>query len=89
MVDLVKLGREFLGPSTFSEILGKIVFSQRIRQGLEQDELAEKSKVEPKIIYRIEGGSGFLTSDFEKVIKALDLSVKDIGEAIISVAKEE
>lgn len=67
MTNLIKMRREFFGPTTFSDILGQIIFSQRIRQGLKQDELAEKVNVEPQIIYRIEGGSGFSTNDFEWV----------------------
>lgn len=81
--------KEFsFGTTSFSDVLGSIVFSYRIKQGLEQSELAEKSNVELKIIHRIEGGSSCLTSDFEKVMNALDLNLMDIGEAIVSVAKK-
>lgn len=79
--------KEFsVGETTFPDILGSIVFSQRIKQRLEQSELAAKSNVELKVIHRIEGGGGCLTSDFEKIMRALDLNLKDIGEAIVSGA---
>jgi ribosome-binding protein aMBF1 (putative translation factor) len=87
MADLVKLIRELLGPPTFLDIVGSIVFSQRMRQGLQQDELAEKANVDIKTIHRLEGGSSVETKELEKVLLALRLSLKDIGEAIIFLSR--
>jgi len=64
---------------TMAESFSDIVFSYRVRQGLTQQQLANKAEVAVKTIHRIEGGSGGITdTTYEKVFKALDLNWQDV-----------
>ena len=60
---------------TIAEAFSDIVFSYRVRQGLTQQQLANKAEVAVKTIHRIEGGSRDITdATYEKVFKALDIN---------------
>lgn len=88
MADLVALSRKILGPRNFSEELGRIIFAYRMKRGLTQSELATKAEVDPTVIYRIEGGSNCSNEDFQKVVTALALTNKMIGESLVELSEE-
>ena len=63
---------------TMAESFSDIAFSYRVRQGLTQQQLADKAEVDVNTIHRIEGDSGSITDiTYKKVFKALDLNWKD------------
>lgn len=84
MKDLLRLGYEFLGEPSLSDVIGIIVFAKRLENRLDQNDLAKMADVEPRIIHRIEGGSSVEIKDLEKVLKSLNLSKKELGKLIVS-----
>lgn len=77
-----------LAPSgdQFSEGFADIVFSYRIRSGLTQQQLAEKSNVSIKSIQRIEGGSGGVSNiTYKSVLRSLNI---DYEEALDFIKKK-
>ncbi|MBE1555653.1 helix-turn-helix domain-containing protein [Sporosarcina limicola] len=64
-----------------SAVYGHIIFSERIQKGYTQPKLAELSGVSIKTISRAEGGVDNLGLDaYEKLFKALDLSMSDVAK---------
>lgn len=77
----LKEAREGLTP-----VYGQIIFACRVEKGYSQEQLAELANVDSEIIYRIEGGYDSLpTSTYDKVFRALGLSTKDIGKAMLEL----
>lgn len=83
MKDLIELNYKEMGEPSLSDVLGIIVFAKRMKNNLKQEELAKMSEVEPKIIYRIEGGSSVEIKDLEKVLKSLGISKKELAMSLV------
>ncbi|AOM84406.1 helix-turn-helix domain-containing protein [Salisediminibacterium beveridgei] len=67
--------------SGLGSVFGEIIFSHRMEKKLTQKELAHKSGLGVKTIYRAEGGSsniGIVT--YETIFKALDIEVSDYAD---------
>ncbi|WP_368901858.1 helix-turn-helix domain-containing protein [Oceanobacillus oncorhynchi] len=69
-----------------SPVYAKIIFARRIQCGYTQEQLASKAKTGLKTISRAEGGFDNLsTATYDKIFNALNLSIKDIAEAMIQL----
>jgi len=69
-----------------SPVYAKIIFARRMQYGYSQKELADKAGTGLKTITRAEGGFDNLsTQTYDKIFRALDLSVKDVAEAMIQL----
>lgn len=74
---------------TMSQGFADIVFSYRVRNGLTQQQLADKAKVGVKTIHRIEGGSGGITdTTYEKVLHALNVDWQEAVEFLADRKKK-
>ncbi|GIO19486.1 hypothetical protein J18TS1_25860 [Oceanobacillus oncorhynchi subsp. incaldanensis] len=69
-----------------SPVYAKIIFARRIQYGYTQEKLAKEANTALKTISRAEGGFDNLsTATYDKIFNALDLSVKDVAEAMIQL----
>lgn len=67
-------------------VFAKIIFARRLQCGYSQQELADKADVGLQIISRSEGGFDNLSIEtYDKIFRALDLSVRDFAGAIIQL----
>lgn len=85
---LLKKGHPDLRKSLegLSPVYAKIIFFRRVQYGYSQQELADKADVGLKTISRAEGGFDNLSTEtYDKIFRALDLSVRDVAEAMIQL----
>lgn len=69
-----------------SRVYAKIIFARRLQCGYSQQELANKADVGLKTISRSEGGFDNLSTEtYDKIFRALDMSVRDVAEAMIQL----
>lgn len=92
MVDLYKLGIKLLKEIPNSELQGKffgilgihatLVFANRVKEGLTQQQLADKANVDVTTIHKIEGGHNSVPmTDLEKIFVILGIVPEDIRDA--------
>lgn len=73
-----------------SPIYAKIIFARRMQYGYTQEELANKANIGLKTISRAEGGVDNLsTVTYDKIFRSLDLSVKDIAQAMLQLQSND
>ncbi|GGP15565.1 helix-turn-helix transcriptional regulator [Oceanobacillus neutriphilus] len=73
-----------------SPIYAKIIFARRMQYGYTQEELANKANIGLKTISRAEGGFDNLsTVTYDKIFRSLDLSVKDIAQAMLQLQSND
>lgn len=73
-----------------SPVYAKIIFSRRVALGYSQKELSKLANVGQKTISRAEGGFDNLSTEtYNKIFHALNLSVRDIAEAMIQLGIDE
>ena len=73
-----------------SPVYAKIIFSRRIAIGYSQKELAEIAVVGQKTISRAEGGFDNLSTEtYNKIFHALNLTVREVAEAMIQLSVDE
>lgn len=87
MTDLRRLGHELLREHhpdleehfyTDKYFLGKLVFANRIRKGLTQEELADKCNLPLKTIYKVEGASKEIDMDtYNGILEKLDVPAQE------------
>jgi len=69
-----------------SPIYAKIIFANRMKHRLSQQELATRAHVGLKTITRAEGGFDNLSTEtYDKIFLALGLDIKDLAEAMIQL----
>lgn len=69
-----------------SPVYAKIIFSRRMKCGYSQQELAKKANTGLKTISRAEGGFDNLSTEtYDKIFHALNLSIRDVAEAMIQL----
>ncbi|MCA1021534.1 helix-turn-helix domain-containing protein [Halobacillus litoralis] len=81
-MNLRKLRHELSGEISLSSVIGALIFGIRIDADLTQKGLSKLANVDIEVIHRLEGGSGVDTMDLDKVLKALDVSKKELGYSI-------
>jgi len=73
-----------------SPVYAKIIFSCRIANGYSQKELAEVAGVGKKTITRAEDGfENLSTETYNKIFHALNLSIREVAEAMIQLDVNE
>lgn len=73
-----------------SPIYAKIIFSRRVAIGHSQKELAKIAGVGQKTISRAEGGFDNLSTEtYDKIFRALDITVREVAEAMIQLGMDE
>lgn len=71
-------------------IYGKIIFANRLEQGLTQKELADKANLGQKTITRAEGGSENLgTITYNAIFRALGLSTAAVAELMYQMTRKQ
>lgn len=67
-------------------VYAKIIFAQRMQLGYSQQELACIARTGLKTISRAEGGFDNLSTEtYDKIFKALNLSVKEVAAAMLQL----
>jgi transcriptional regulator with XRE-family HTH domain len=87
---LIKEGHSDLKESLegLSPVYAKVIFARRMECGFSQQELAQKANTGLKTISRAEGGLDNLSTEtYDKIFRALKLSVRDVAEAMIHLKK--
>lgn len=73
-----------------SPVYAKIIFYRRMACGYSQKELANLADIGLKTISRAEGGFDNLSTEtYDKIFQALNLSIKDVAEAMIHLDHNE
>ena len=96
MSNLRKLGHKILSEKhpdleeRFYEIdylFGKLIFTNRIRKGITQADLAAMCGFSPKTIHRVEGGKANIEMEtYKTIFKKLEIPTHEIGEYIAKKA---